>query len=207
MSTLGTQADIAGHLDLSTRRVRDLAHAGAIPRPERKSAWNLDDCRVAYIKHLRSVAGGLKDESGKFDLTKERARLAAEQADAAAMKNAQARKELVLVEDVVKVVGDEYAAVRAKLLGMPAKLAPMVAAAKSKAEAQQIIDAEVRETLSELAYAGDPGAESGSGKSPAKGKANKPKAAAKTKRKPVGRPKPKAKPNKRGARPVENKPG
>lgn len=203
---MATQADVGRYLDLSTRRVRDLANAGAIPRPKVRGNWDLDDCRIAYIRHLRSVAGGLQDDKGKYNLAAERARLAAEQADAAAMKNDQARRELVPVADVVKVVSDEYSAVRARILALPTKVAPRVAAVTKPAEVRQIIDAAVREVLDELSYSDGPGAPSGSGRGPKKRKANKSKATAKTNSQRVGGRKQKAKSGgKRRARTVANK--
>lgn len=94
---MATQKEVAEHLDLSDRSVRDLVKRGVFSRDGR-SQMDLDACRVAYLRHLREVAAGRSsmeaDDEG-LDLTAERARVAREQADALAMKNARMRGELI----------------------------------------------------------------------------------------------------------------
>lgn len=83
------QADIAAHLDLSDRSVREFLTASSMEH----KAETLTSIRVAYIRHLREQAAGRAAEGG-VDLATERARLAKEQADRIAMQNAVTRAEL-----------------------------------------------------------------------------------------------------------------
>lgn len=55
---MATQKDLAKHLDLSTRRVRDLLKTGILPAGGAGTSHDLDACRVAYINYLRGVASG-----------------------------------------------------------------------------------------------------------------------------------------------------
>lgn len=98
-----TQAEIAEHLDISDRRVRELAVEWGIDSREISlSAW-----RIRYLRHLREQAAG-RAAAGDLDLAVERARLAKEQADRIAMQNAVTRKELApahLIEEVLARAG------------------------------------------------------------------------------------------------------
>jgi phage terminase Nu1 subunit (DNA packaging protein) len=93
------QQDIAEHLDMSDRSVREFLSDAGI---DHKLA-TLDEIRIAYIRRLRETAAGRLAEGG-LDLATERARLAKEQADKIAYQNAQTRKELApsyLLEEVL----------------------------------------------------------------------------------------------------------
>lgn len=98
-----TQAEIAAHLDISDRRLRELL-----------TEWGLDhkqatqtELRQRYIRKLREEAAG-RATTGPLDLATERARLASEQADRVAMQNAISRKELgpiSLISEVLAKIG------------------------------------------------------------------------------------------------------
>ena len=93
------QQDIAAHLDLSDRSVREFLTTAGMEHKQ----CTLDEIRIAYIRHLREIAAG-RMANGDLDLATERARLAKEQADKIAYQNAQTRKELApayLLEDVL----------------------------------------------------------------------------------------------------------
>lgn len=98
-----TQAEIAEHLDISTRRVRELATEWGIDSRE----VSLGEWRVRYIAKLREEAAG-RAGTGDLDLVAERARLAKVQADRIEMQNAVTRKELApaeLIEEVLSRAG------------------------------------------------------------------------------------------------------
>jgi phage terminase Nu1 subunit (DNA packaging protein) len=106
----------AQHLDLSERRFRELLDAGVIKRA-RAGKYDLTSTRVQYVRHLRKLASGYG--AGKVDLAQERALLAREQCEAAALRNAISRGELVRVRDVAELVAAEYSSVRERMLGLP----------------------------------------------------------------------------------------
>lgn len=86
----------------------------------------------------------------EIDLTEEKARLTREQADKAEMENEVRRGELLERGLVDRAVIGAFARVRAKLLAIPAKLAPRMAREMDAAEAEGMIRASVIDTLREL---------------------------------------------------------
>src|SRR6478736_3111970 len=93
---------------------RDGTEAGQ-PRYSLKTIVN---AMIAY-----EVAGKSATNPKTLDLSSERARLAREQAESAAMKNAQQRGELVAIEHVQATMEAAFTIVRERLLTIPGKLA------------------------------------------------------------------------------------
>ena len=122
---MATIAQAANHLFLEERRFRELVDAGAISRAARGS-YDLNQVREQYIRNLREVAAG-RVKSGDLDPQQEKARKDKEYADHLAMRNDITRGEVVLVEDVGRLVDGEYAAVRNNFVGLPGKMAPRCA--------------------------------------------------------------------------------
>ena len=147
---MATLAEIADHLDLSVTSVSALKRAGVIPEAPR-AGHNLGVCRVAYIRHLRETAAGRSVAYGALDLTAERAALARAQTAKVERENNLAEGELVTVEEVHISVTSAFARVRSRLMALPARLTPLVAATSDKPEVQAIIKDAVYDTLSELA--------------------------------------------------------
>ena len=112
-----TSHELGHHLDISQRRVYDLIEAGIIERPKSGEGFDLDVCRIAVLRHQRKQLAG--HGGGKLDLATERAALAREQRETAALKNAIMRNEYVRVSVVTEVVTQAYSIVRENLLGVP----------------------------------------------------------------------------------------
>lgn len=74
-------------LGLNERTVRELVDRGIVNRTGR-GRYDLFGSVLAYVEHLRTVAAGRGGEAASYDLTRERARLAKEQADERELKNA-----------------------------------------------------------------------------------------------------------------------
>jgi len=55
---MATQREVAEHLDLTDRNVRYLLQSGVIPASKGRGGYNLDDCRMAYIRYIRGQAKG-----------------------------------------------------------------------------------------------------------------------------------------------------
>ena len=104
----------------------------------------------AYTAHLREIAAGRSNGEDDLDLVAERARLAKEQADAQEMKNAAMRGELLPRADVDAAVTGAFARVRARLISIPVKLAPVVMTVETPTEAQAAIRDAIYEALREL---------------------------------------------------------
>ncbi|MBP0446716.1 hypothetical protein J8J14_18220 [Roseomonas sp. SSH11] len=150
---MATQAEVAAHLGLSQQAVSALIQRAILPGAAGKGGLDLDACRLAYVRHLREVAAGRASaESGEgLDLVQERARLAAEQADATAMKNAITRGELVPAGDLERVFGALVSSARERFLALPYKAAPLVIGKATPVEAQAVLTDLVHEALLILA--------------------------------------------------------
>ena len=116
---MATQDQIAAHLDLGVRHVRRLLAAGVLPRSKGRGGLDLDRCRLAYISHLRGVAAGHQSEDGSLDLTEERAKLAREQTETAALRNAESRKELLPADQVIEYWAKQIVATKSRIRALP----------------------------------------------------------------------------------------
>src|SRR3990167_1598352 len=111
-----TQAEIAEHVDLSDRSVREFLSDAGMDNKQ----WTLDGFRIAYIRHLREMAAG-RAAAGDLDLATERAMLAREQRIKIEMQNAVTRGELApvaLLEEVLTAAASKVAGVLDAIPGM-----------------------------------------------------------------------------------------
>jgi phage terminase Nu1 subunit (DNA packaging protein) len=139
-----TQLEVAAHLDLTTRHVRDLQGAGVIPR-----GANLDAARLGYIRHLREMAAGRATNSSDLSLTTERALLARVQREKTELEIAQKRGELVSLADAERGWSALVGAFRSVMLTLPERAALDVQG-KSESDVEQILTDMVYEALTEL---------------------------------------------------------
>jgi|TARA_R100000231_G_scaffold104750_1_gene77645 hypothetical protein len=119
-----------------------------------------------------------------------RARKVAAEAQIAELELAKVQGELVIAEDVVSAWADTLAGLKAKLVSIPSKAAPIVASDDSAGGCQKVIEDLVREALEELSNYDpkiDP-ANTQSVKGASEESDSSAAASAKTKRKRVGRP-------------------
>ncbi len=90
---MATQVEVGEHLGISQQAVADLLRRKIIPSGGGRGSLDVDDCRLAYLHHLREQAAGrLGVGAGELDLVEERARLAKAQADQQEMRNDLMRK-------------------------------------------------------------------------------------------------------------------
>lgn len=141
--------DLCELLALSSGALTDLKKRG-IAVHLGHDAYDLKATVNAYVKNLRSVAAGWGDEGQAVNLTAERARLAKEQADAQAIKNAKLRGELVEAADVERAWQDILRQVRARIMAVPSRLKQSQALSAEDGEA---LDRELRDALTELGNA------------------------------------------------------
>ena len=146
-----TLTDLAEHLGLSRNSVSEMIRERKLPSyPTGKV--DIDECRLLYIDRLRmQAAGRLGDGDGDLDLTEERARKAKHEADRIEMQNAVTRGDLLPREDVDAAVMGAFARVRARVIGLPTKVAPMVVGMEVPAEIEVVVRKAVNEALKELA--------------------------------------------------------
>lgn len=135
-----TLNEVAALFGKSSRWISDLRAKGELPG---------DGATLAeFVAAWASVAAGAG--KGK-SIDQHKARLAAEKADEATMKNAERRRELLPRAEVALAVQGAFARVRAKMLALPSKCAPAISAMKSPVAIQEKLTELVHEALGELA--------------------------------------------------------
>ena len=159
---------IAKLLDLTPRRVQQLAADGVIPKAER-GKYDLVGAVRGYVRSLRERAAA--GATGAAAYGKHRARLTQARAAMAAMEREQLSKELIPADDIEGAWLAVTAIMRSRMLAIPAKLAPRMLAIKDANAARELIEAQVHDALKELASvtieitaplrASDPGADHG----------------------------------------------
>jgi phage terminase Nu1 subunit (DNA packaging protein) len=152
---LATRKDLAEHLDLSPQSVSDLIGRGVLTIGAGRSPVNIDSCRVQYINFLRKAARYTKKD-GSGDITEEKTKLTAAQARKAELEVEEMEAKLIPAELVEETWVDYVANARAKLLGLPSRIAHQVITVDKYAEAELIIKEQVHEALNELAQDGIP---------------------------------------------------
>jgi len=134
-----TQAEIAAHLDISDRRLRDLLTEFGLDHKQ----VPLAEIRVRYLRKLREEAAG-RGAGGDIDLAKERALLAKEQRIRVEMQNAVTRKELapvVLIEEVLAKAGSRAARILDTIPGLVRRRCPELDANTLSAIRDQVAQA------------------------------------------------------------------
>jgi hypothetical protein len=114
-----TTSALAAHLFCTRAAVGDYLSHGVIERTP-DGGFDLDDCRKRVLKHLRERSAGRTGDSGAH-LSHERALLAKEQRETAALKNAISRGELVAVSSVGRILTAELLSFRESVLGLAGK--------------------------------------------------------------------------------------
>jgi len=138
---------LAQLLDITPRRLQQLAREGVIPRDQR-GRYDLVGVVQGYVRYLRSraIAG---DVAGGTPADKER--LVKAKADIAEMEADRMRGNLVPADEADEAWQPVAMAVRQRCLAIPTKTAPLVAVETSIAACKDIIETFVKEALAEIA--------------------------------------------------------
>jgi len=143
---------VADWLGVSERSVREMADKGIVVRSGR-GQYDLKSSVQAVLRHQREIAAGRGGANQVLDLTAERARLAKEQADGQAIKNAISHGELVPASAVREQWEDIIQTARAALMAVPSRCAERLGLEQFHVES---IDREIRDALEALANDADP---------------------------------------------------
>ena len=146
-------AVISKLLDLSERHVRRLAAENILKKPEKNKGWEITNVTL-YIRYLRERAFG-KDIS-TTDLHNEKLRLTKAQADRATLEVNELEGELIPAQLVEDTWVNYSSNVRAKLLGLPSRIAHEIITIEDYQEALEILKKQVNEALQELSEDGIP---------------------------------------------------
>lgn len=153
-----TQAEIAAHLDISDRRLRELLTEFGLDH----KTVPLADIRVRYLRKLREEAAG-RSAQGDIDLPTERALLAREQRIGQSIKNEVARGTYAPIEALTDVMASASQAVVDHLDQIPAGIArvcpdlPQAVRDLLMSELARARNEMVRKTASLIADTLDPG--------------------------------------------------
>lgn len=115
--------------------------------PGRQWVFNSADVLSWREDQVAQMALG---DTKSLDIDEARRRKLAAEAALVELDLAKRRGDVIEIEEVAGVVGDDYANVRAKLLALPSKLAPQIIGAVDAAECQALIERGVSEALEEL---------------------------------------------------------
>jgi phage terminase Nu1 subunit (DNA packaging protein) len=138
-------AKLAALLDLTERRVQQLAKEGVLPKAGR-GRYDPVVCIHAYIRYLRARA-----DDGETSLTDERTKLTKIKREKAETELSIIREEFIHREKAREAWGRVIMAVRSRLLSIPTKSAPLLANVKSKTKCKKIVEEMIHEALCELA--------------------------------------------------------
>jgi phage terminase Nu1 subunit (DNA packaging protein) len=140
-------AHLAALLGVSETTIQELARKRIIPRTT-AGTYPVQAAIRDYCAHLRAAATGRPAIGASKALARERLRLMKEQADKAELQNRVTRRELVPLSEVEADWVRQLVALRARMLALPSRVQQRLPNLTAS-EARQI-DAEVRETLTEL---------------------------------------------------------
>lgn len=104
----------------------------------------------AKLYRLADVAGVLVGDGKPADFEDARTRKMSADAILAELEVAKARREVAAIGIIAGVVADEYGAVRAKMLGIPDKMAPILDTTEGADAKRELLRAAIHEALEEL---------------------------------------------------------
>jgi len=140
-----SSSDLADLLGISPRWVQKLTADGTLKKnPEDR--YDLAQAVQGYCEYLR---GATKSNQG--DLDAETLRLTRAKADKAEISVEMLLGETVRIEAVGQIWGDLVTVFRSRMLGLPNKMAAILALKEDPAEIRDLIMEEVRDALEDLA--------------------------------------------------------
>jgi phage terminase Nu1 subunit (DNA packaging protein) len=143
-----TATELAGYIGVSPRSVTELGRRGIAVRAG-SGRWRLRESVARYCDDLRRRGGGVAVASSA---AAERARLAKEQADAIALKNARLRGSLLDSEAVEREWSDILRLVRSGVLAAPSRIGARLP--HLSRDDLSAIESELREALTALGHDG-----------------------------------------------------
>ena len=144
---MATRKEIGEHLDLSVQNVGRLVSDGVL-YAERGVGGDLDECRIAYIRHLRKRATGQKRTSESLD--EARTRKTSADASISEAKEELLRGSLVPVDDVKSLWESIITTANKRLSMLPDSLAGQIEAAQDIHHIKSILQNGINESLESL---------------------------------------------------------
>lgn len=136
---------IAKLLDMTPRRVQQLANEGIIPKPKDRGQYEVVPCVVRYIKHIKAMLSG-----NAGDLMTEKARLTRAQAEKTEIEISRLNGVLIPLADAERGWSAMVGAFRGKAVTIPPRAAPLLVG-REESEIERILTDMIFEALAELA--------------------------------------------------------
>lgn len=138
-------------IGVSDRRIRQLAEEGIVIRAA-KGRYKLKDSIMNYILTLKVAmeAAGTDSPDGELDLEEEKAIHERVKRHISELKLQVMKGELHRSGDVERVMTDMLVSIRARLLAMPTKLAPLLVARNDVGYIRTALNREMLDALNEL---------------------------------------------------------
>lgn len=133
---------IARLLNLTERRVQQLANEGVVPKPDMRGEYDLVGCVQGYIVYLQERADRTEDTDQK--------RLTRAKADREELELAKLRRALIPAEEIEPALEQYVTDVLNQLQGIPERYAGMLQAVEDVEGKRQLLEDLVREVRDEL---------------------------------------------------------
>ena len=142
-----TSNQLSEILELSVRRIQQLAKSGTLPKQEKRNRYKLVESIQGYIKYLRGqvVHGDAPQDLKEAKLRQEKAR-----AEILELEALQKNGELQHQDDIEKVWNSIAVLIKTKLLALSSRVSADVYGATSLVQVRSRIDEEIDLILSEL---------------------------------------------------------
>ena len=146
-----TKSDMARCMGVSLPTMTQWVKKGCpyVTKGSKSKAWMFDTAEVVAWREEQIALQTIGD-TASLDIDEARRRKLAAEAAMVELDLSKRKGEVIEIESVAAVVGDDYANVRAKLLSLPTKLAPQVTGIEDLAECKALIERGVFEALEEL---------------------------------------------------------
>lgn len=135
-------------LDLSRRRIQQLAEEGIIPKPQKNGDYDLAACTSAYFEYV--YASNDNSEEQQLDGRYERARKAKAEADKLEFNLSIQKGEYIKTEFLEQTLTSVIMNCRSKLLSIPNKAALELVDKDKPLEIQEVLKRYIYEILDEL---------------------------------------------------------
>ena len=139
-------ATIAKLLNLTERRIQQLAKDGVIPKPEH-GQYDLIGSVQGYIAYLKNKS--LLNNTNSYEERRLRIRLLSAKAEKAEIEIRMKRDELIPDHIAFDLIEEMNLAIRARLLVLPNKMSPLLTN-RTTGEIEKLLKDEVYEALTEL---------------------------------------------------------
>jgi hypothetical protein len=147
-----SMAKAAAHIDRSLVSFSKLLNDGVIKREDRAVGYDLDEVRVAFIRHLTSVAAGRGAQGEGKLLSSARARQAIAIASERELKTGILSGKFLSRGAVVAALTDMFAIMREIMLGWPGKCADGLTpfCAEDRERISDFLQTEIYDVLTQL---------------------------------------------------------